>query len=78
MLGKVRFHDGRLFYRVHPHTPNITVGLLQLIAPEDVYKCELSVDEAVKVVVSGGLLGPIDDALRASGCWYPRPDGRLG
>ena len=59
VLGKVRFYDGRLFYRVFiPTTPNITVGLLQLMAPEDVYKCELSVDEAVKVVVSGGLLGP--------------------
>lgn len=59
VVGKVHFYDGRLFYRVFiPTTPNITVGLLQLIAPEDVYKCELSVDEAVKVVVSGGLLGP--------------------
>lgn len=59
VLGTVRFHDGRLFYRVFiPTAPNITVGLLQLLAPEDVYKCELSVDEAIKIVVSGGLLGP--------------------
>ena len=64
MLGKVHFHDGRLFYRVFiPTTPNITVGLLQLMAPEDVYKCELSIDEAVKIVVSGGLLGPDEMTL---------------
>ncbi|NLV46592.1 MAG: DUF502 domain-containing protein [Candidatus Hydrogenedentes bacterium] len=64
VLGKVHFHDGRLFYRVFiPTTPNITVGLLQLMAPEDVYKCELSIDEAVKIVVSGGLLGPDEMTL---------------
>lgn len=68
VVGKVHFYDGRLFYRVFiPTTPNITVGLLQLMAPEDVYKCELSVDEAVKVIVSGGLLGPEEMTLtRAS------------
>jgi uncharacterized membrane protein len=58
-LGKVVFRDGREFYRVFvPTTPNITVGLLQLVAPENVYKCELSMDDAVRIVVSGGILGP--------------------
>lgn len=64
VLGKVHFHDGRLFYRVFiPTTPNITVGLLQLMAPEDVYNCKLSIDDAVKIVVSGGLLGPDEMTL---------------
>ncbi len=59
VTGKMRLQDGRVFYRVFvPTTPNITVGLFQLVAPEDVYKCDLPVDEAVKIVVSGGILGP--------------------
>lgn len=58
-LGTVTFRDGRVFYRVFvPTTPNITVGLLQLVAPENVYKCELSLDDSIRIVVSGGILGP--------------------
>lgn len=57
-LGKVVFCDGREFYRVFiPTTPNITIGLLQFVAAKDVYQCELSFDDAVKMVVSGGILG---------------------
>ena len=59
VTGKLQFSDGRIFYRVFiPTTPNITVGLFQLVAPEDVYKCELPVDEAVKMMISGGIIGP--------------------
>lgn len=59
VTGKLQTPDGRIFYRVFiPTTPNITVGLFQLVAPEDVYKCELPVDEAVKMMVSGGIIGP--------------------
>jgi uncharacterized membrane protein len=59
VLGKVDFADGRTFYRVFiPTTPNITVGLLQFVAPEDVYQCEFTIDEAIKIIVSGGILGP--------------------
>jgi uncharacterized membrane protein len=58
-LGKVVFRDGREFYRVFvPTTPNITVGLLQLVASENVYKCEFSLDDAIRIIVSGGILGP--------------------
>ncbi len=58
-MGTTTFQDGRVFHRVFvPTTPNITVGLLQLAAPEDVYWCQLSLDEAVRIVVSGGILGP--------------------
>jgi len=59
VLGKVDFADGRTFYRVFiPTTPNITVGLLQFVAPEDIYQCEFPIDEAIKIIVSGGILGP--------------------
>lgn len=58
-LGRVRFEDGREFVRVYiPTTPNISVGLLQMLSPDEVYYCGLSLDEAVKTVVSIGILGP--------------------
>ncbi len=34
------------------------MGLLQLVPVEDVYHCGLTLDEAVKTVVSIGILGP--------------------
>lgn len=59
VVGSVALQDGRIFYRVFvPTTPNITVGLLQFVAPEDVYGCPLTLDDAVKMVVSLGILGP--------------------
>jgi uncharacterized membrane protein len=58
-LGKLQFQDGRQYYNVFvPTTPNITVGIYLLVAPEDVYKCGLTIDEAVRIIVSGGILGP--------------------
>ncbi len=58
-MGRIRLHDGREFFRVFiPTTPNITVGLLQLVPVDDVWHCGLTLDEAVKVVVSVGILGP--------------------
>ncbi len=59
LLGRACFQDGRELLRVFiPTTPNITVGFLQLLPPEEVYECGLSIDEAVKMIVSGGILGP--------------------
>lgn len=59
LTGKTRLGDGRVYYTAFiPTTPNVSVGLFELIAPEDVYRCSMPVEEAVKMVVSGGILGP--------------------
>lgn len=59
LTGKMRTSDGREFYKVFvPTTPNISVGLFQLCAPEDVYRCGLSVEEALKMLVSMGIIAP--------------------
>jgi uncharacterized membrane protein len=58
VTGTLRMPDGRLFCRVFiPTTPNITVGLFLLVPIDEVYRCETPIDEAVKMVVSGGILG---------------------
>ena len=61
-LLTVGFVTGRLkdgTYKVFvPTAPNITVGFLQLCPPETVRNCDLSIEDAVKIVVSGGLICP--------------------
>lgn len=49
-----------------PTTPNPTSGFFLLVPEEDVVALDISVDEAVKVIVSGGLISPAADELPAS------------
>ncbi|MBW7864774.1 MAG: DUF502 domain-containing protein [Candidatus Hydrogenedentes bacterium] len=59
LVGTVRTGGGALLYKAYlPTTPNITVGILQLYQPEDIYWCGLGVEESVKSIVSGGILAP--------------------
>ncbi len=59
LTGKMRTSDGREFYKIFiPTTPNLSVGLFQLCAPEDVYRSGLSVEEALKMLVSMGIIAP--------------------
>lgn len=59
LVGTVRCADGGILYKTYlPTTPNITVGILELYQPEDVFWCGLGVEEMVKSIVSGGILAP--------------------
>jgi uncharacterized membrane protein len=46
-----------------PTTPNPTSGYFLLVPEEDVIALDISVDEAIKVIVSGGLIAPSDNDL---------------
>ncbi|MDO8443223.1 MAG: DUF502 domain-containing protein [bacterium] len=41
-----------------PHAPNPMTGFLLLLNPEDLADTELSIEEAMRMVISGGLLSP--------------------
>jgi uncharacterized membrane protein len=59
VVGNIHAEDGQAYYKVFvPTTPNITVGLLQMYKPEDLRVCDLSVEDAIKSIVSGGILAP--------------------
>ncbi len=59
LTGRLRARDGTDYYKVFiPTAPNISVGLFQLCAAEDVFHCSLSVEDAVKMIVSGGIISP--------------------
>ncbi|MCL4694722.1 MAG: DUF502 domain-containing protein, partial [Candidatus Hydrogenedentes bacterium] len=59
LVGKVTSKNGREYYKVFvPTTPNVTVGLLEFFNRGDISGCSLSLEEAIKMVVSGGIVGP--------------------
>lgn len=41
-----------------PTTPNPTSGWMILVAPDDLLVLDMSIEEAVKLIVSGGIVGP--------------------
>jgi uncharacterized membrane protein len=47
-----------------PTTPNPTSGFLLMVPPEDVIELEMNVDEALKMIISLGVIVPV----------WPRPD----
>ena len=50
-------HDGELFIVVYvPTMPNPTTGFALYFRPEEVFDCGMSVEDAVKFVVSGGVV----------------------
>ena len=49
--------QGRLFHVFIPTVPNPTSGLLQLIPDDKVIPLEMPVEDAIRLIVSGGFLG---------------------
>lgn len=43
-----------------PNTPNVTAGFLVLVPPEEVVEVDLTPEEALKLVVSGGIAGRVE------------------
>jgi uncharacterized membrane protein len=58
-VGTIQTSDGREWVRVYvPTTPNPTSGYLQFLPKENVQFTAIPVDEALRMVVSGGILAP--------------------
>ncbi len=50
---------GKILYNVFlPTTPNPTSGMLILVPKEDTYILDMSVEDAMKLIISGGILSP--------------------
>ncbi len=55
LLGKIRLPDGKEYYRIFiPTTPNISVGILQFYPAEKIYKCPITMEQAIEIIVSSG------------------------
>ena len=60
VIGEIKSEaEGRLFLSVFvPTPPNPTSGVLVLVAPDEVKDIGVSMEEAVKMVFSGGVVAP--------------------
>ena len=59
VTGTVLDHEGHPCYKLFvPTTPNPTSGFLQIVPQEKVIITTLSVEDGIKMVVSGGILSP--------------------
>jgi uncharacterized membrane protein len=50
--------DGELVPVFVPHTPNPTGGFLLLLPPHEIIEVDISIEEGIRMVVSGGILQP--------------------
>jgi uncharacterized membrane protein len=59
ITGSIADENGYLCYKVFiPTTPNPTSGFLEILPPSAVIRTDISVEEGIKMIVSGGILGP--------------------
>jgi uncharacterized membrane protein len=66
LTGTLKDSSGRTFCKVFiPTTPNPTTGFFELISAGEVLQTELTVEEAFKTIISGGIVSP--DILKITG-----------
>jgi len=59
VTGMVTDEQGKLHYKVFiPTTPNPTTGFLEILEASQVVRSNLSVEEGIRIIMSGGILGP--------------------
>ena len=59
VTNHVRDIKGNKLVNVYiPTTPNPTSGYLEIIPEEDVIRLDMPIDDAIKMVVSGGMVSP--------------------
>ena len=57
--GAIEDAGGRRSVKVYlPTCPNPTTGFFLILSPSEVFPTELSVEDAIKIIVSGGILSP--------------------
>jgi len=59
VVGRMQMVNGPLYIKVFvPTAPNITVGFMELYEADHVSGCSMTLEEALKMVVSCGIVGP--------------------
>jgi len=59
-----------------PTAPNPTTGFLEVVHPREVREAGMSVEEAIKMVVSGGVLSPTHLTLEEPTAAAPGREGK--
>ena len=64
VTGESRNEKGELYYHVFvPTTPNPTSGYLLYIPQKDTRQTDMSIEEGMKIIISGGMLAPKTNIL---------------
>jgi len=59
ITGKIEDTQGQNCYKVFvPTSPNPTTGFFFIVKPDEIQHTNLSVEDAMKMIVSGGIVGP--------------------
>lgn len=59
LTGTIKTPDGREFSKVFiPTSPNPTTGFFELVPSEEVVELNLTMEEAFKMIISGGMVAP--------------------
>lgn len=59
VTGTFADETGKRFYKVFvPHAPNPTGGFLELLTEHDMEVTDMSVEEGMKMIISGGVISP--------------------
>ncbi len=76
ITGSIVHPNGMLCYKIFiPTTPNPTTGFLEIVEQSRVLRCGMSVEEGIKTIMSGGLLGPDDLQKMIAAAAVPSPNG---
>jgi uncharacterized membrane protein len=66
LTGRIQDSTGRSFCKVFiPTSPNPTTGFFELISADEVLLSEMTVEEAFKMIISGGIVSP--ETLKTTG-----------
>lgn len=66
--GEIQRLTGETVYNVFvPATPNPTTGFLLFIPEKDIRRLDLSVDDGIKLVISGGIVKPVENEVSSWG-----------
>jgi len=59
LTGRIKDREGRTYCKVFiPTTPNPTTGFFEIVPVEEVVETTLTIEEAFKMIISGGLISP--------------------
>ncbi len=67
VTGESKNENGELYYHIFvPTTPNPTSGYLLYIPQKDTRQTDMSIEEGMKIIISGGILAPKTNILDSS------------
>ena len=67
VTGESKNKNGELYYHIFvPTTPNPTSGYLLYLPQKDTRQTDMSIEEGMKIIISGGMLAPKTNILDSS------------